>query len=139
MKAKLFKGGISRDHRGSVSFNNKLDLKKVRRFYIVQNKKKNYVRAWHGHKIEAKFMLCVRGKAKISAVKINNFKKPSKKAKPLNWILEEKIPSVVYIPAGYANGTKSLSKDIKLIVFSTTSLQKSLKDDYRFPKKFWKI
>ena len=139
MKAKLFIGGISRDYRGSVSFNNKLDLKKVRRFYIVQNKRKNYVRAWHGHKKEAKFMLCVRGKAKISAVKINNFKKPSKKTKTLNWILEEKIPSVVYIPAGYANGTKSLSKDMKLIVFSTTSLQKSLKDDYRFPRNFWKI
>ena len=79
MIPKYFKGGISFDKRGSVSYNNKLILKKIKRFYFVQNKKKNFVRAWHGHKIEAKYILCINGRAKISAVKIKNFKKPSKK------------------------------------------------------------
>ena len=139
MKPKLIKGGISKDHRGSVSFNNDLDLKKIKRFYLVQNKKKNYIRAWHGHKIEAKFILCMQGKARISAVKIKNFKKPSSKAKPYSWIIDNKVPDVVYIPPGYANGSKSLTKDMKLMVLSTTSLEKSLNDDYRFPKNFWKI
>ena len=40
MVPKLFKGGISKDFRGSVSFNNNLILKKIKRFYIVENKKK---------------------------------------------------------------------------------------------------
>ena len=40
MTPKYFKGGISIDARGSVSYNNKLILKKIKRFYFVQNKKK---------------------------------------------------------------------------------------------------
>ena len=40
MKPKLFKGGIVVDNRGSVSFNNNLTLNKIKRFYIVKNKKK---------------------------------------------------------------------------------------------------
>ena len=44
MIPKYFKGGISFDKRGSVSYNNKLILKKIKRFYFVQNKKKNFVR-----------------------------------------------------------------------------------------------
>ena len=139
MKPILIIGGISKDNRGSVSFNNNLDLKHVKRFYIVKNKKINFVRAWHGHKVEAKYILCLQGKAKISAVKINNFKNPSRKTKVYSWIIDNKIPNVIYIPPGYANGSKSLSKYMKLMVLSTTSLKKSLKDDYRFPKEIWKI
>ena len=112
---------------------------KIKRFYLVENKQKNFIRAWHGHKVEAKYIFCIRGKAKISAVKINNFKKPSKKSKVYSWILDSKTPNVVYVPPGYANGSKSLTKDMKLVVLSTTKLNKSLKDDYRFPKEYWKI
>lgn len=139
MIPKYFKGGISIDARGSVSYNNKLILKKIKRFYFVQNKKKSFVRAWHGHKIEAKYILCINGRAKISAVKIKNFKKPSKKSKVFSWILDSKVPSTVYIPPGFANGSKSLTKNMKLLVLSTTLLEKSLNDDYRFPKNFWRI
>ena len=139
MKPKLFEGGVSVDKRGSVSFNNNLLLTKIKRFYIVKNNKKNFVRAWHGHKIEAKYILCISGKAKISAVKIRNFNKPSKKSKVISWILDNKTPNVVYVPPGYANGSKSISKDMKLIIFSTSTLKQSLKDDFRFPEKFWKI
>ncbi len=139
MSPKLFIGGISIDKRGSVSFNNNLILEKIKRFYIVKNNKKNFIRAWHGHKIEAKYILCISGKAKISAVKIKNFKKPSKKSKVYNWILDSKIPNVVYVPPGYANGSKSISKDMKLLIFSTSTLKQSVKDDFRFPDNFWEI
>ena len=139
MKPKLFEGGVSVDKRGSVSFNNNLLLTKIKRFYIVKNNKKNFVRAWHGHKVEAKYILCIGGRSKISAVKIKNFKKPSKKSKVFSWVLDSKAPNVVYIPPGYANGSKSISKDMKLIIFSTSTLEQSLKDDFRFSAKFWKI
>ena len=139
MKPKLFKGGIAIDKRGSVSFNNNLILNKVKRFYIVKNNKKNFVRAWHGHKKEAKYILCINGNAKISAVQIKNFEKPSKKSKVFNWIINSKKPDVVYIPAGYANGSKSIKKNMKLLIFSTSTLEQSLNDDFRFPEKFWKI
>jgi dTDP-4-dehydrorhamnose 3,5-epimerase-like enzyme len=139
IKPKLYKGGIAIDNRGSVAFNNGLQLKNIKRFYIVANKKKNFVRAWHGHKIEAKYMICISGKAKIAAVKINNFRKPSKKIKVHSWIIDSNKPDVVYIPPGYANGTKSITKDMQILVLSNSSLKSSLKDDFRFDKDFWKI
>lgn len=138
-KPTLFVGGISKDKRGSVSYNNNLILRNIKRFYTVQNKKKNYVRAWHGHKIEAKYIICLKGKAKISAVKISNYKKPSKKNNPYHFILNDKLPNVVYVPPGYANGSKSLTKNMKLLILSTSTLNNSLKDDYRFPEIYWKI
>ena len=91
------------------------------------------------HKIEAKYIFCIGGKAKISAVKIKNFDRPSKKAKPLYWLLNSKIPDVIYIPPGYANASKSISNDMKLLILSTSTLKQSLKDDFRFPENFWKI
>ncbi len=139
LKPEIFQGGISFDKRGSVSYNNSLKIKKVKRFYIVQNKKNNFVRAWHGHKVEAKYILCIKGKIKVSAVRIKDFKKPKKNSKIYSWIIDEKKPSVVFIPPGFANGTKSLIKGTKIFVLSTTSLKDSLKDDFRFKENFWKI
>lgn len=139
LKPEIFQGGISFDKRGSVSYNNSLKIKKVKRFYIVQNKKNNFVRAWHGHKVEAKYILCIKGKVKVSAVRIKDFKKPKKNSKIYSWIIDEKKPSVVFIPPGFANGTKSLIKGTKIFVLSTTSLKDSLKDDFRFKENFWKI
>ena len=139
LKPKIFQGGISFDKRGSVSYNNSLELKKIKRFYIVQNKKNNFVRAWHGHKLEAKYILCIKGKAKVSAVRIKDFKKPKKNSKVYSWIIDEKKPSVVFIPPGFANGTKSLLKGTKIFVLSTTTLKDSLNDDFRFKENFWKI
>ena len=83
--------------------------------------------------------MCLEGKAKIAAVKINNFHKPSKKSKPYYFNLDSKRPNIVYIPPGYANGSKSISKNMKLYILSTTTLQTSLKDDYRFPASYWKL
>lgn len=138
LKPYFFKGDSKSDFRGKVSFNNKAKLFKIKRFYIVENKKKNFIRAWHGHKLEAKFIICIRGKARIAAVKINNFKNPSKKNKPKFYDIGYKIPDLIYIPPGYANGSMSLTKDMKLIIFSSLTLKNSIKDDYRYREDYWK-
>ena len=39
IKPKVYKGGIAKDNRGSVAFNNGLQLKNIKRFYIVAKKK----------------------------------------------------------------------------------------------------
>ena len=41
------------------------------------------------------------------------------------------------IPAGYANGIKSLEEGSKLIVFSSNNLEDAKEDDYRFPADMW--
>ena len=133
-------GGVALDHRGSLSFINNVNLKEFVRFYLVRNKKKNIIRAWHGHFKESKLIICLEGKAKICAVQINHKKKPSKKKKIFKWTIDAKKKfSGIYIPKGYANGTVSLSSNMKLLVLSNLTLKQSLNDDYRFASNYWKI
>jgi dTDP-4-dehydrorhamnose 3,5-epimerase len=133
----LLKGGLAVDDRGTVSFVNDFTFKDVKRFYIVENHKKGFVRAWHAHKKEAKYVMVVKGSAVIGAVKIDNWESPSKDLKINRFVLSEKNPSVLFIPAGHANGFMSLSEDAKIIFFSTSELKDSLNDDIRYDAHYW--
>ena len=139
MRPKLIKGKLFVDNRGKVAFNNNFNFKKIKRFYVVQNHAKNFVRAWHGHKKEAKYIMCLIGHAQLCAIKIDNFNKPSKKLKIEKWFLSDSSTDIVYIPPGYANGFMSLTDNTKLIIFSTSTLKQSLKDDYRYPSRYWDV
>ena len=133
----LIKGGLAVDDRGVVSFVNDFDFKDVRRFYIVENHKQDFVRAWHAHKNEGKYVMVVKGSALIGAVEIDNWDKPSKSQEVKRFVLSEKSPSVLFIPKGYANGFMSLSNDLKIMYLSTSSLEDSLGDDYRYDARYW--
>lgn len=135
--AQLFYGNRSVDDRGEISFNNEINLLGVERYYIIENHNSNFIRAWHGHKKEEKYIRCIRGVFQVSVVKIDNFENPSKKLKVQTWYLSEKSPDLLYIPGGYANGTRSLEKKSQLLIFSNYSTKKSLKDDYRFSYDYW--
>ena len=134
---KLIKGGIAVDDRGEVGFVNDFGFEKVKRFYTLSNHSKGFVRAWHGHKKESKYFHVICGAALICAVKVVNWEKPNASSEIKRFILSEKSPAVLYIPAGYANGSMSLTGDTKIIVFSTSSLDESLNDDFRFPARYW--
>ena len=56
MEPIIFESKSNSDHRGTVSFTNDLNLNKVVRTYKVINKHAKTVRAWHGHKIEEKWI-----------------------------------------------------------------------------------
>ena len=140
----LITGGISFDDRGSVSFVNEFNFKKIKRFYMVENYQQNFVRAWHAHKNESKYALVTKGSAIVSAVEIDDWKQPSKDKKIFKFILSESKPAIVFIPNGFANGFKSLTKDMKIIFFSTSTLEESKNDDFRFDANYfgsdvWKI
>ena len=137
MEPKLITGNRIFDNRGSVRFNNNLIFKDVKRFYTVHNYQKNFIRAWHGHFKEEKFIGCIKGTFQISAVKIENKKKPNKKNKIFTYYLNQSNNDFVYIPKGFANGSMSLEDNSELLIFSTSTIQDSLKDDYRFSPKYW--
>lgn len=134
---KAFNGGIAVDDRGSVRFVNDFNFKDVKRFYQVENFSLSTIRAFHGHKKEGKYVYVVKGAAIICTVKINDFDKPSKKLKIKRFVLSDKSPKILFIPPGHANGFRSLEKDTSLIFFSTSTLKRSEKDDYRFPYDYW--
>ena len=130
-------GDLSIDDRGKLFFVNNFDFKDVKRFYIVNNHMNNFVRAWHGHKEEAKYVSCIEGSALIAAIKVDKWDNPSKDLQIHKFILSSLKPSILYIPPGFANGFKTLTNDAKLIFFSTSTLENSKGDDYRFDADYW--
>ena len=135
----LIEGGLAIDDRGQVVFINDFDFKDVKRFYMVSNHRSNFVRAWHAHKKEAKYVLVVKGAAVIGAVKIDDWDNPDKTAEVHRFILSEKKPTILYIPTGYANGFMSLTEDAQLIFFSTSTIEKSKGDDIRYDSRYWDV
>jgi dTDP-4-dehydrorhamnose 3,5-epimerase len=134
---RLIGGGLVSDDRGEVGFINDFKFEKIKRFYWVANHKSGFVRAWHAHKQEEKYVTVVQGTALIGAVQVSNWDKPSKESKVWRFILSGNKPSIFYIPAGYANGFMSLTSDAKLIFFSTSTLEESRKDDIRYDAYYW--
>jgi dTDP-4-dehydrorhamnose 3,5-epimerase len=146
---KIISGGVAVDDRGSVSFVNDFDFSDVKRFYQVQNHRRGFIRAWHGHKKEAKYVYVPYGSALIGAIPIPNSVYmdemggdveliPGNKG-PEKFILSSKSPKVLYIPAGYANGVMSLEENTIVQFFSTSTLEESLGDDERFDYDKWNI
>lgn len=135
----ILKGALSTDERGEVGFVNDFTFSQVKRFYTVKNHKKYMVRAWHGHKKEAKFVYALSGKALLGVIAIDNWENPSKGLQVHTFTLDAKKPCILYIPAGYVNGFQSLTANAKLIFFSTSTLAESLDDDIRFDKEYWNI
>lgn len=133
----LLKGGISVDDRGTVRFVNEFDFRDVKRFYMIENHRTGFVRAWHGHKREAKYFLVVSGSALICGVKIDDWTSPSKGLPIHRFVLTDAAPSILYLPEGYANGAMTMRENTRIMVFSTVPLQESLGDDIRFPSRYW--
>ena len=134
---KVLKGGLAVDDRGSVGFVNDFDFKNVKRFYQVENHRRGFIRAWHGHQKESKYVYVTSGSALIGVVPLNA--KKGDLANVRKFVLSDKAPSVLYIPENNFNGFMSLEENTKIIFFSTTALEESLGDDIRKPYDEWDI
>jgi dTDP-4-dehydrorhamnose 3,5-epimerase-like enzyme len=129
---KLINGGVSVDDRGSVRFVNDFNFNGVKRFYQVENHSKGFIRAWHGHKKEGKYVYVVNGSALVGVVNMET-------EEVNKFVLSSQTPKVLWIPPGYFNGFKSLEEGTKIIFFSTSTLEESLGDDIRMPHDKWDI
>jgi dTDP-4-dehydrorhamnose 3,5-epimerase len=136
---KLIAGNIGIDDRGEVGFVNDFDFTGVKRFYTVRNHRRGFVRAWHAHRREAKYATVASGAALVGVVPIDDWEHPSKDLPVQRYVLSAHKPSVLYIPAGYANGFMSLTGDAMLMFFSTSTLDESKGDDIRFAARYWDI
>lgn len=134
---KRFEGGLAVDDRGHLKFINDFNFGGVKRFYQVENHQIGIIRAFHGHLKEAKYVYVVKGSIILCAVPFINTKNPDKNAIVERHILSAKKPSILHIPAGYANGFKALEEDTMVIFFSTADINETQGDDYRFPYNYW--
>jgi dTDP-4-dehydrorhamnose 3,5-epimerase len=153
----LYKGAVATDDRGSLSFVNDFNFKNVKRFYQVQNHSRGFIRAWHGHLKEGKYVYAAKGSFQVGVIHMPEDVKTVQAVledvqallmsnitlKGEKFILSDKNPSILYIPAGCFNGFKSLTEDGILQFFSTSTLEESKGDDIRMPydwfvgKTFW--
>ena len=108
-----------------------------KRSYIIQNNQPGVVRAFHGHENEGKLFYVPNGAFKfiIMHMKTKEWKEYS---------LLASVPKILYVPPGYYNGFVSLTPNAILITYSTSSMEESMKDDYRLPydilgEAVWKI
>jgi len=133
----LFTGNLAIDDRGELGFVNAFDFAGVKRFYTVSNHRQGFIRAWHGHKHEAKYVTVVRGAALVAAVRVTDWEAPARDVPVSRYVLSARQPAVLSIPPGYCNGFMSLTPDAKLLFFSTATLEESRNDDYRFHSRYW--
>jgi len=134
---RIINGEIAIDDRGEVAFVNDLDMRGVKRFYTIANHRARFVRAWHAHKKEGKYVTVIDGAAVIACVRIDNWHSPSRDLKIDRYVLSGKKPAILFIPGGYANGFMTLKRDTKLLFFSTASVSESREDDFRYDARYW--
>jgi len=136
---RLLEGGLAIDDRGSVAFVNAFDFEGVKRFYVVANHRQGFVRAWHAHRREAKYVTVLTGAAVVAAVHIDDWERPSGGAEVHRFVLSAAKPSVLFIPPGFANGFMSLTEDARLVFFSTSTVEESRDDDVRYDARHWDV
>ena len=131
-EVKLYKGGIAVDDRGALSFVNDFNFEGVKRFYMVENHRSGFIRAWHGHQFEGKYVYVASGSAIIGAAPLVSGGADLVVGKPQKFVMSAKSPMILWIPPMHANGFKSLEANTKIMFFSTASLDESKGDDIRF-------
>ena len=139
MEPKIIQGGNFSDHRGTISYVNDFSFEDIERFYIISNSDENPIRAWQGHKLDAKNFYCLSGAFKIHFVKVDNWESPARNLDVETILVSESDSKIVHIPAGYANAIESLESNSKLISFSTLPLTNVKEDEARYPSDYWDV
>ena len=132
MEAQVLNGGIAVDDRGSLRFVNDFNFGDVKRFYQVENHRLGFIRAWHGHKKEGKYVYVSSGTALIGVVNMET-------EEIQKFVISAKQPKILFIPPNHYNGFKNLEENTSVIFFSTTTLEESLGDDIRQAHDKWDI
>ena len=134
---RVFEGALAVDDRGTLSFVNNFEFMGVKRFYKIENFSRDVIRAFHGHLKEGKYVYVASGSIILVAAPMTDSVNPSKDVKLSRFVLSARKPTVVFIPPGYVNGFRILEDDSQVLFFSTSTLDESRGDDYRFPADYW--
>lgn len=118
----LINGGQFKDARGTIKFNNAMNMAQVKRMYTIENSSVDFVRAWQGHQIEQRWFTAVQGRFKISVVLIDTWPNPSRDAQPATFVLDASQLDVLHIPAGYLSSIQQLEQHAVLMVYADYTL-----------------
>lgn len=93
------------------------------RIYLSRNWMVDRVRAWHGHPIEWRIVKCIIGSAKVCALNLEN------RDDVREFLLTDQKADILFIPAGWANGWKSLTMNCEMLYVAPTHYKD--RDDIR--------
>ena len=131
----FMRGGVAVDDRGALRFVNDFHFEGVKRFYQVENHRRGFIRAWHGHRREGKYVWVPSGAALVGAVPLDAAAGDLSQVK--QFVLSDQAPGVLWIPGGHYNGFMSLEENTRLIFFSTASMEETQGDDIRLDYSVW--
>jgi len=137
LKPEVLKGFTHRDARGTLSYNNNLDISAFKRLYVIENSLEQPFRGWHGHEFESKIFITLVGKIRFGAVRVRDWSKPDPDQKPITAELEGSDLDAFFVPGGYANSISSLDIGARALVLSSANLKNSVLDDHRITPDFW--
>ena len=120
----LINGNSFVDDRGTLKFINEFNFEGVKRFYQVENHERGFIRAWHGHKKEGKYVYVAKGTAWVGIVDMETRVEEK-------FVLSAKTPKVLWIPPGKYNGFQTLEEETIIFFFSTVTMDEAKGDDYR--------
>jgi len=103
----------------------------IKRLYYVYNYGSGVVRGFHFHQKEWKYFIVVSGAAKFVALS------PDKPEEIFTFISSARMPNLIVIPPGFANGWVSLEDNTVLVCGSTASFEESIADDKRMDPYKW--
>ena len=110
MPPELLQGGLAVDDRGEVAFVNEFAFADVKRFYTVSNHAVGFVRAWHAHRNEAKYVLAVSGALLVGCVEIDDWERPSRDLEVHRFVLSERDPAVLHMLSAAITACKERGK-----------------------------
>ena len=135
--ANLIEGKVNTDSRGALISYNEFSFDSVKRMYVIENLNSDIVRAWQAHKREQKWFYVCAGSFLFVTIQIDDFASPSEKLRVNECIISSNNNNILHVPGGFANGFRSLSEVSRLVVFSSSTLEESKEDDYRFEAHSW--
>jgi dTDP-4-dehydrorhamnose 3,5-epimerase-like enzyme len=118
----IISGGQHTDARGTIKFNNALNLEQVKRMYTIENCSLDFVRAWQGHQVEQRWFAAVRGSFKIKVVAMDTWPKPSPDAKQVEFVVKAAQLDVLHVPARYITSIQQLEEEATLMVYADYKL-----------------
>lgn len=102
------------------------------RVYVVGNYGKGVIRGFHFHAREIKMFYIASGAGKFVIINPSNPEEDRH-----TFVISERKPGLVIIPAGYANGWVSLEDNTILVALSTSTYEESVADDKRYDPYKW--
>jgi dTDP-4-dehydrorhamnose 3,5-epimerase-like enzyme len=135
---KISTGGKHTDARGNLFYNNFFDALPVKRFYVIENKDTQTIRAWQGHQIEQRWFAVLNGSFKIRLIAVDNWENPSKDLPSIDFIMHNNQLDILHIPKGYISSIQALEPQSKLLVMADYVLGE-IKDEYRYESDYFEI